>query len=82
LVRLTRDDRLGNAAKPFSRFVHQLFAARRKTLRKALSQIIDDPATLLASLGIDGQLRPEVLAPEHFLRLHRSITARPIEGRS
>src|SRR2546421_6991450 len=38
LVRMRRDDRLGARATDFSRFVHSIFSARRKTLRKALSQ--------------------------------------------
>ena len=73
LVRLARDDRLGGEAGPFSRFVHQLFAARRKTLRKALSQIVDDAPRVLESLQINGQLRPEVLTPEQLLQLFRAV---------
>ena len=69
LVRLTRDDRLGPRAGAFGRFVHTLFAARRKTLRKALSQAGHDADALLARLGIDPQLRSERLTPEQCLAL-------------
>ncbi len=63
LVRLRRQDQLGEQARDFSRFVHQLFAARRKTLRKALSQAGHDPAILSDLPEIDPQWRPEVLPP-------------------
>ena len=71
LVRMTRDDQLGADAPAVGTFVQQLFAARRKTLRKALSQMDLDAARLLASLGIDPQLRPERLTPPQCLELFR-----------
>ena len=74
LVRLTRDDRLGPRAAPFGRFVHTLFAARRKTLRKALSQAGHDADAMLSTLGIDPQLRPERLTPEQCLTLYELAT--------
>jgi 16S rRNA (adenine1518-N6/adenine1519-N6)-dimethyltransferase len=74
LVRMVRRDRLGARANPFSRFVQQVFAARRKTLRKALSQMELPADELLASQGIDPKLRPEELTPEQvwglFERAH------------
>jgi len=76
LVRMTRRDRLGTRASEFSRFVQQVFAARRKTLRKALSQL-DLPADdLLASQQIDPKLRPEELTPEQVWGLFEK--ARPV----
>jgi 16S rRNA (adenine1518-N6/adenine1519-N6)-dimethyltransferase len=66
LVRLTRADRLGEQANLFGRFVHQLFSARRKTLRKAMVQAGFDAAAALAETSIDGQRRPEELAPEQI----------------
>ena len=78
LVRMTRDDRLGDSAAGFSRFVQQLFSARRKTLRKALAQAgHDDPNVVLEKLGIDPQLRPEVLTPTQLLGLHNSLSLSP-----
>ena len=71
LVRMTRADQLGPEAPAFGRFVQQLFAARRKTLRKALSQMELDGERLLSSLGIDTQLRPERLTPRQCLELYR-----------
>jgi 16S rRNA (adenine1518-N6/adenine1519-N6)-dimethyltransferase len=61
LVKMTRDNRLGDRADAFSRFVHKIFNYRRKTLRKAMSQAGYDPA-VLEPLGIDPQLRPEAFS--------------------
>lgn len=72
LVCMLRDDRLGEKANAFSHFVHQLFSARRKTLRKALS-LAEYPADeLLAVTGLDGMVRPERLTPEQILSLFRA----------
>ena len=81
LVRMTRDDRLGERARDFSRFVHALFSSRRKTLRKALANARDDIdiSAVLNESGIDSKLRPEVLTPEQLLRLF-DVSARA--GRS
>jgi 16S rRNA (adenine1518-N6/adenine1519-N6)-dimethyltransferase len=73
LVRLTRQDRLGEKANPFGRFVHQLFSARRKTLRKAMTQAGLDAAKGLEKTGIDGQRRPEELTPEQIHALFLAI---------
>ena len=72
LVRLIRDDRLGDRAAEMGRFTHSLFAARRKTLRRALMQAGYDADAMLASQGIDGQKRPEELTPEQLLDLFKS----------
>lgn len=72
LVRLRHADQLGDSARDFSRFVHQLFAARRKTLRKALSMAGHD-LHILEQLGIDPQARPETLSPSEFHRLFQLI---------
>jgi 16S rRNA (adenine1518-N6/adenine1519-N6)-dimethyltransferase len=75
LVRLTRQDRLGPRAGDFGRFVHRLFSARRKTLRKAMS-MADWPAdAMLAATGFDGQKRPEAFSPEELLRLFEALPA-------
>jgi 16S rRNA (adenine1518-N6/adenine1519-N6)-dimethyltransferase len=74
LVRLTRDDRLGDLARPFGRFVHTLFSFRRKTLRRALSQGGYDADAALAVTGFDGQLRPETFTPEQLLRLFHAAS--------
>src|SRR5688572_26319092 len=71
LVRMTRADQLGSEAPAFGRFVQKLFAARRKTLRKALAQMGHDGERLLSPLGIDPQLRPERLTPPQCLELFR-----------
>jgi 16S rRNA (adenine1518-N6/adenine1519-N6)-dimethyltransferase len=68
LVRMTRHDQLGSRAADFSRFVHQIFSYRRKTLRKAMTEAGFD-ASVLEKVGIDPQLRPENLTPQHFHQL-------------
>lgn len=73
LVRLTRDDRLGAEARPFARFVQRLFGFRRKTLRKALSNLGYQPDAVLGAQGIDPQSRPEVIPPEAMLSLYRAL---------
>ncbi len=81
LVRMTRADQLGGDAPEVGRFVQRLFAARRKTLRKALSQMELDAQSLLNALGIDPQLRPERLTPRQCLELFRlSREQRPGAG--
>jgi 16S rRNA (adenine1518-N6/adenine1519-N6)-dimethyltransferase len=70
LVRLTRNDRLGDLARPFGVFVQKLFSFRRKTLRKALDMAGVDVD--LATLGFDGSLRAEMFTPEQLLTLYRS----------
>lgn len=75
LVRLIRDNRLGDRASAFGVFVHQLFSARRKTLRKALLQAGYPPEELLANLPINDQDRPEVLTPKEFLEMFEAAIA-------
>ena len=69
LVRMTRDDRLGEFAGPFGTFVHQVFSFRRKTLRKSLTQSGFDAAVMLEAVAIDGQQRPEMVTAEQLLQL-------------
>jgi 16S rRNA (adenine1518-N6/adenine1519-N6)-dimethyltransferase len=76
LVRMTRQDRLGERAAAFSRFVHQLFSFRRKTLRRAMEQAGFDSGSL-GTLGIDPQLRPEVLSPQQLLDLFAAAKPLP-----
>ncbi|HXE53454.1 MAG TPA: 16S rRNA (adenine(1518)-N(6)/adenine(1519)-N(6))-dimethyltransferase RsmA [Tepidisphaeraceae bacterium] len=64
LVRLARDDRLGNRAGEFGAFVHRLFSFRRKTLRRALAQAGFDADRVLAAVAVDGQKRAEEFSPE------------------
>jgi 16S rRNA (adenine1518-N6/adenine1519-N6)-dimethyltransferase len=69
LIRMTRADRLGERAGAFSRFVHAVFSARRKTLRKALNNAELDADAILTKVGLDPQRRAEELSPETFLAL-------------
>jgi 16S rRNA (adenine1518-N6/adenine1519-N6)-dimethyltransferase len=69
LVRIRRRDQLGEKAGEFTRFVQMLFQARRKTLRKALTQA-DYPADqLIAQLQLNPQARPETLDPATLWRM-------------
>jgi 16S rRNA (adenine1518-N6/adenine1519-N6)-dimethyltransferase len=75
LVRLRREDRLGERAGEFGKFVRQIFSARRKTVTNAMSLAGMDAGELLKGLGIDPRSRPEQLKPEDYFRLfegHRS----------
>ncbi|HZL38559.1 MAG TPA: 16S rRNA (adenine(1518)-N(6)/adenine(1519)-N(6))-dimethyltransferase RsmA [Tepidisphaeraceae bacterium] len=72
LVRLTREDRLGDDAGPFGAFVHTLFSFRRKTLRKGLNNAGHDAHELLDATGLDGSKRPEEFSPEQLLALYHA----------
>lgn len=54
----------------FRKVVNQAFSNRRKTLRRALSGILDTAA--IAAAGVDGGLRPEALGILDFLGLARA----------
>lgn len=70
LVRLNRNDRLGEDARGFSKFVATLFSFRRKTLRKALSQagFEIDPAVIAGRENA----RAEDFSPADLLALYRA----------
>ena len=69
LVRLTRNDRLGDRAGEFGTFVRQIFSFRRKTLRNALGMAGLDAEGLLSKMAVDPQSRPENLSPETYLEI-------------
>jgi 16S rRNA (adenine1518-N6/adenine1519-N6)-dimethyltransferase len=81
LVRMERANRLGDTARAntFSRFVHDVFSARRKTLRKALERARSDrdPDLTLSRLKLDGGIRAETLAPEVFLAMFDAAASPP-----
>ena len=58
--------------KVFGTVVTRAFGARRKTLRNALSSLID--AASLGRLGIDPGLRPENVSPDDYIRIAIEIT--------
>jgi 16S rRNA (adenine1518-N6/adenine1519-N6)-dimethyltransferase len=64
LVRMTRNDKLGPDGPQFSRFVQKLFSFRRKTLRRALTQMDVDADRIVSGVGVDAQVRPETVMPE------------------
>ena len=74
LVRMIREDQLGEQARAFSTFVHQIFSFRRKTLRKSLTQSGFDAVVMLEQLKwngptLDGQQRPETVTPQQMFQL-------------
>jgi 16S rRNA (adenine1518-N6/adenine1519-N6)-dimethyltransferase len=68
LVRMIRENQLGNRAADFSTFIHHIFGFRRKTLKKAMTMANYD-SVLLETTGIDPQLRPENLTADQFWKL-------------
>ncbi len=62
----------------FGTVVTRAFGARRKTLRNALSSLID--AEGLSALGIDPGLRPENVSPEDYTRIAIDIARRAAPG--
>jgi len=75
LVRMTREDKLGADAAAFTKFVHGVFAFRRKTIRKALIQAGYPGEELVARLGLDPQARPETFSPEQWRQLFLAARA-------
>jgi len=62
----------------FGTVVTRAFGARRKTLRNALSSLID--AEGLSALGIDPGLRPENVSPADYIRIAIDIAGRAAPG--
>jgi 16S rRNA (adenine1518-N6/adenine1519-N6)-dimethyltransferase len=77
LVRLTRQDRLGDRAPAFGSFVHQLFSMRRKMLRRGLTQAGYAADAMLAAAALDGRRRCEEFTPEQLLALFEVSRAAP-----
>ena len=72
-------ERPASERREFSRFLQAVFGARRKVLRNALGRVSDkDPELVAEAAGLDAGvlgLRPEGLAPDQLLRLHRACLA-------
>lgn len=64
-------------AAPFRRLVTGLFGARRKQLGRGVRQVTgwgaDRTSAVLGAAGFDPTVRPEMLAPEEFVALHRLL---------
>jgi 16S rRNA (adenine1518-N6/adenine1519-N6)-dimethyltransferase len=78
LVRMRREDQLGDRAGDVSRFVHEVFSYRRKMLRKAMveSGVPEKTAeAAMAAVGVEPTIRPERLTPEQWLRLYGAVTS-------
>ena len=73
LVRIRRRDvvaELRGRERDFGRFVSGIFSQRRKTLRKALAPLINEPAPALLAAGLAGEERPEQVDPQTLLKLY------------
>lgn len=81
LVRMRRNDRLQGRSEAFNAFLQTLFSARRKMIRKSLTQGGFDAEPLLAATGLDGQARPEEISPEKLWRLFEAAEKKGHEGR-
>jgi len=62
-------------AQAFARVVAAAFGQRRKTLRNALSELLD--ADQIAASGVDPQARAETLGVDSFVGLSRRLVALP-----
>jgi 16S rRNA (adenine1518-N6/adenine1519-N6)-dimethyltransferase len=60
-------------ARAFARVVAAAFGQRRKTLRNALSELLD--ADQIAASNVDPQARAETLGVESFVGLSRRLGA-------
>lgn len=67
-----RRERDRAAAAGLFSLVRRAFSQRRKTLRKSLRGLLEDPGALLENAGIDPGRRPETLTLEEFLALERA----------
>jgi 16S rRNA (adenine1518-N6/adenine1519-N6)-dimethyltransferase len=74
LVRIRRRDQLREKAGEFSRFVQTLFQARRKTLRKVLTQAGYPADAWIEQLKLNPQARPETLDPATLWRMFQLAT--------
>lgn len=55
----------------FTALVRQAFQMRRKTLKRSLRGLVEEPERLLQKADIDPKRRPETLTLEDFIRLER-----------
>ena len=64
----------------FARIVAAAFGQRRKTLRNALSAIVDE--SVLRSAGIDPGARGETLSVDDYVRLTNAVDSSPLATRA
>lgn len=62
----------------FSEIVRRAFSQRRKTLRNALTGVID--AAGLSALGIDPVRRPETLSVDEFVMISKAVEKAPADA--
>jgi 16S rRNA (adenine1518-N6/adenine1519-N6)-dimethyltransferase len=78
---ITRDEEV-----PFRKLVQGAFSFRRKQMRKVVRTLTGlspaDADAVLASSGVDPEVRPETLGPERFAALLRALRARHTDVRA
>jgi 16S rRNA (adenine1518-N6/adenine1519-N6)-dimethyltransferase len=76
MVRMTRNDRLGEKADEFGEFIRSIFAYRRKMLRKSMTEagISDEIADrALGAARIEPDVRPQELTPAQWMDLFSAV---------
>jgi 16S rRNA (adenine1518-N6/adenine1519-N6)-dimethyltransferase len=73
LVRMTRENQLGENGREFGRFIQKIFSLRRKTLRKAMTMASWPAEEMLAKAGLDGGKRPEEFSPAELRALFKTL---------
>jgi 16S rRNA (adenine1518-N6/adenine1519-N6)-dimethyltransferase len=78
---ITRDEEV-----PFRKLVQGAFSFRRKQMRKVVRTLTGvsaaDADAVLASSGVDPEVRPETLGPERFAALLRALRSRHADVRA
>ncbi len=73
LVRMDRENKLGDRAAEFGTFLRSLFSSPRKTMRKSMTMAGFAAEEILARLNLDGQKRPEEFSPPQWLAMFEAI---------
>jgi 16S rRNA (adenine1518-N6/adenine1519-N6)-dimethyltransferase len=73
LVRMTRENQLGEKGREFGRFIQKIFSLRRKTLRKAMTMAAWPAEEMLGKAGMDGGKRPEEFSPAELRGLFETL---------
>jgi 16S rRNA (adenine1518-N6/adenine1519-N6)-dimethyltransferase len=73
LVRMQRENQLGESAREFGIFIQKIFSLRRKTLRKAMTMAEWAAEEMLGKAELDGSKRPEEFSPAELLGLFKTL---------
>jgi 16S rRNA (adenine1518-N6/adenine1519-N6)-dimethyltransferase len=76
LVRMKRDNQLGDMGREFGRFIQKIFSLRRKTLRKAMTMAGWPAEKMLGQAQLDGGKRPEEFSPDELRMLFGTLKSK------